>query len=358
MKKARRCSILVCGAGPAGSSAALAAARAGAGVLVLERRRLVGVPVRCAEYIPAPLAGSVPGGKGYIVQKTTSMRAFLHGECIQNIAAPGCVIRRDLFDQALARAAQEAGARVLTGQNLLGLEDAEGGRILVHAEAADGTKWDILADIVIGADGPKSRVGAHVNGTNWQMIPALQVTLPLVTPLDHTRVYFDERLCAGYAWLFPKGDVANVGLGAVPNADRGTLAKDLKAFVEAMIREELVTKGVRPTCTGGWIPVQERPCVRGNILLAGDAAGHTHPITGAGIAQAVQAGEMAGRWAARALGEGNMGLVNSYAEEWQDYYGAVLSHARKRRLAWEAHSGSLDGAIRSFWIGYREYYAA
>ena len=61
MKKARRCSILVCGAGPAGSSAALAAARAGAGVLVLERRRLVGVPVRCAEYIPAPLAGSVPG---------------------------------------------------------------------------------------------------------------------------------------------------------------------------------------------------------------------------------------------------------------------------------------------------------
>ena len=149
----------------------------------------------------------------------------------------------------------------MTGQNLLGLEDADGGRILVHAEAADGTKWDILADIVIGADGPKSRVGAHVNGTNWQMIPALQVTLPLVTPLDHTRVYFDERLCAGYAWLFPKGNVANVGLGAVPNADRGTLAKDLKAFVEAMIREELVTKGVRPICTGGWIPVQERPCV-------------------------------------------------------------------------------------------------
>ncbi len=358
MSQYRRCSVLVCGAGPAGSSAALAVARAGAGVLVLERRRLVGVPVRCAEYIPAPLAGLVPGARESIVQKTTSMRAFLHGECIQNLAAPGCVIRRDLFDQALARAAQEAGARVLTGQSLLGLEEGPGGRHIAHVQAADGTQWDILADIVIGADGPKSTVCAKVLGGSWQMIPALQMTLPLAVPLDHTRVYFDEDLRAGYAWLFPKGKVANVGLGAVADAGRATLGRRLRAFVEKVCDEGLVTRDATPVCTGGWIPVQERPCVQGSVLLAGDAAGHTHPITGAGIAQAVQAGEMAGRWAAQAIGKGCMALVNNYAEEWQDQYGDLLAHARARRLAWEAHVGSLDRVIRSFWIGYREYYAA
>ena len=86
------CDVLVVGGGPAGSSAARAAALAGASVIVAERRRIVGRPVRCAEYIPAMLVGQANVGDEYIVQRTTGMRSFLHGRCIQDMSAPGCAV--------------------------------------------------------------------------------------------------------------------------------------------------------------------------------------------------------------------------------------------------------------------------
>ena len=118
--------------------------------------------------------------------------------------------------------------------------------------------------------------------------------------------------------------------------------------------------GDRPLgLTGGWIPAgPPRSYVYGDTILAGDAAGHTHPITGAGIFQAVVGGAMAGRWAARAVLEDDLTLLRKYEEEWADFYGDALSHAHQRRQQWEAHTGSLDAAIRKFWIGFREYYAA
>ena len=69
-------------------------------------------------------------------------------------------------------------------------------------------------------------------------------------------------------------------------------------------------------------------------------------------------GEMAGRWAAKAVLEGDLSLLLGYEEEWADFYGDALSHAHQRRLLWEAHTGALDKAINRFWIGFREYYAA
>ncbi len=69
-------------------------------------------------------------------------------------------------------------------------------------------------------------------------------------------------------------------------------------------------------------------------------------------------GQMAGRWAARAVQEGRLEVLQGYADEWNDFYGDVLSHAYNRRLDWEGFSGVLDQSINRFWIGFREYYAA
>ena len=90
MKTKICCDILVVGAGPAGGAAALAAARQGARVLIVDRRQVVGVPVQCAEYIPAMLMGHLDLDKSFIVQKIQGMRTCLPDEPVTKTRAPGC----------------------------------------------------------------------------------------------------------------------------------------------------------------------------------------------------------------------------------------------------------------------------
>lgn len=360
------CDILVVGAGPAGSAAARAAAQAGCRVLLVERRARVGVPVQCAELIPAMLLGQLKlprdaeGGcdfiaKGsFIAQKTEGMRTFLPGQAVHETRAPGYVIHRDRFDQALAAAAVDAGAELLTDTRALSMHAS--GRVTLKTKGA--ASFDLLPRIIIGADGPRSTVGTWVNRVNHHLLPGVQMTLPLSQPLTHTEIYFDPQIVGGYAWLFPKGDVANVGLGltaslAPPRAARRLLDR----FVERLAGEGKVT--AEPLAhAAGWIPaVPVRSAVAGSILLAGDAAGHTHPITGAGIFTAVSAGTMAGRWAAQAVHADDLTLLEGYDEEWQDLLGDTLQRAADRRSLMENRWDEFDDIIKTCWVAYREYYA-
>ena len=81
--------ILVVGAGPAGSSAALAACGRGLRVLLVERRTVVGRPVQCAEYIPAPLMKETAIGRNFVVQPVKGMTTILPDGEIKETRAPG-----------------------------------------------------------------------------------------------------------------------------------------------------------------------------------------------------------------------------------------------------------------------------
>ena len=179
----RHYDVLIVGAGPAGCSAARAAAQTGASVALVERRSAVGLPVRCAEYIPAMLVGQADVGKGYIAQATLGMRSYLHGHRIQDMAAPGYVIHRDKFDQALASAAVDAGAHVLLGHCVLGREGGQGSCIILSTPT--GGIVSIRAKVIIGADGPHSRVAQWVGLPNTHCLPSIQVRLPLRLSLIH-----------------------------------------------------------------------------------------------------------------------------------------------------------------------------
>ena len=348
-----RCNVVVVGAGPAGSCAAREAAAAGASVVVVDRRRVVGLPVQCAEYIPAPLLGEAGLGRDCVVQDVAGMRTWLNGRLIQELAAPGCMIRRDRFDQALAEAAQAAGATFRLGATALSLSD----RTLV-ARDASGRPLAITADVVIGADGPHSRIGRAIGSANSRCLPAVQFRVRLTRPLSHTEVFFDDRIHGGYAWLFPKGEEANLGLGLMrPGPDRPGIASLLRTLLAELAAEGRIL--AEPLGGfGGWIPAEApRRVVRGGVILAGDAAGHTHPITGAGIFQAVMGGKMAGQWAAKAALAGDAALLSGYQEQWDDFYGETLSRAHARRQLLESHPHELETVIKRCWVGFREYYA-
>lgn len=347
------CDILVVGAGPAGSSAAAAAAELGVKVLMVERRRTIGVPVRCAEYLPKALLGKIPKtGHRFLVQPVKGMRTFLPGGTMKETRVPGLTIRRDLFDQALAHSAREAGAEVSLGTRAIGLEQGT-----VILKKPEGGLVHMRPGVIIGADGPRSTVGRWMGDVNRSLIPALQGRVRLTRPMEFTEVYFHPEIYGGYGWVFPKDGEANVGLGIVPEQRRPVpLRATLEWFVENLRRNGRI-KGSAYALTAGWVPVKPvHRAVRENMLLVGDAAGHTHPITGAGVPQAVICGHLAGRWAARAVLEDDLGLLMQYEHEWQEEFGDTLMKGFQRRKQLEAQWHRLQEILPSCWVAFRRYY--
>ena len=349
-----KCDILVVGAGPAGASAARAAAMTGLDVLMVERRDRVGVPVQCAEFIPAPLLGEVDPAPGVVVQSVAGMRTILPSGATHLMRSPGRMIRRDLFDQALARAAEKEGARLLVSTRVLRMEGGE----VVAREKGASHETRIAAGAIVGADGPHSTVGRWIGSENRHLIQAAQWRVALAAPMEVTEVYFHQDFYGGYGWLFPAGREANVGVGRKRRgASDEAIGRVLERFVLRLAEAGKVLPKPIGT-TGGWIPAEPvRRMTRGHVLLAGDAAGHAHPVTGAGVSQAVIGGRMAGKWAARAVKAGDPGLVGAYEEEWRESFGEVQERAYGRRKLLEEGWDRLETAVKASWVAFRQYYA-
>ncbi|MBE9592273.1 MAG: FAD-dependent oxidoreductase, partial [Proteobacteria bacterium] len=104
--------VLIVGAGPAGSSAALEAAKNGADVLLIEKKKIIGQPVQCAEFIPKLLLNEIEISHDSIAQRIKGMRTYLpDGEIVES-CSPGCMLNRSVFDNELAMKAADKGADV------------------------------------------------------------------------------------------------------------------------------------------------------------------------------------------------------------------------------------------------------
>jgi digeranylgeranylglycerophospholipid reductase len=355
MGLAEKWDVLVVGAGPAGSCAAEAAAKIGASVLLVERRATVGVPVRCGEYIPAQLLTQAKLNHKVVIQSVGEMHTYLPGGEIKVMSAPGFIVARDRFDQALAARAQDAGATLMSSTAATDFDPSTGRVLLI---LPDGQKAWVCPVVIIGADGPHSRVGRWAGMVNTHLMPAAQFRMRLAAPMKHTAVYFNPRISGGYGWLFPRGQVANIGVGISRNIDQNvSLHKLLNIFVQQMKQSGTVS-GSPSRPTAGWIPAAPlSETVKSNIILSGDAAGQTHPITGAGIFSAVSCGKMAGTVAARAIQEKNLSVLEDYQTQCRDLFGMTLDRARKRRKLLESNWTRLDQVIKYCWVAFREYYS-
>lgn len=348
--KEYRCDILVIGAGPAGASAARSALFSGLSILLIDGKHTIGKPVRCAEYIPKQLTGELDLKKDFIVQQISKMKTFLADQKLIETTSPGYIIDRERFDHALLLKAKDAGVDVWPGCRAL---FREGGCVTVRK---DGKYIKIKPEIIIGADGPRSKAAKWIGSENRNLIPAVQSSITLAAPLDDTEIYFHEDFFGGYGWLFPRKDKGNLGLGMKPGPGYPAIKESLNRLIK-ILRDTGKVKGEPESFTAGWIPAERpRKITAGNIILTGDAAGQAHPITGAGIAQAVICGKMAGKWAARAVSENDIGLVSEYEKEWYDLYGESQERAFRKRELLEKNWDDLDNVIKKCWVAFREYY--
>ncbi len=348
--------LLVVGLGPAGAMAATAAARAGLDVVAIERKQRGGQPVQCAEFVPNMVARDFGDLDPVAAQPVVRMLSFVeHAPADIKENFPGAMIDRALFDTILAERAEAAGADCRFATALRAVA-ADGG-----VQLADGTH--IRPRIVIGADGPRSHIGRAIGAPNREFVETRQITAALLKAHDGTDIFLSAEIEGGYGWLFPRAGVANIGLGLRPEA-RHRLKPLLTSLHGKLIAEGRVGREVL-SVTGGPIPVGGPVSPRGQlgetaVLLAGDAAGLTNPVTGAEISAAMQSGAFAGAAAAEWLG-GDSDALGDYAQELEDLFAASLSRALKRRrdvlAAYQSGGKPRPEDLRQGWVGYPEYWA-
>jgi digeranylgeranylglycerophospholipid reductase len=333
--------LIVVGAGPAGSMAAWNAARRGISVLLLEKDREVGTPVRCAEGVAKKDMEKLveeAARPGWVAAEISRFRLFSPDgtPVFVHIEETGYVLNRRLFDYDLALKATDAGARLVTHAEVFNVLKSGHAVTGVSLKIA-GEQLEVQGKIVIAADGVETRVArwAGIDSTVKlkDMETCVQCTLADI-PLDPDicDFYFSRDFApGGYAWIFPKGKTtANVGLGISGNyARRRSPEEYLRIFLDRYFSHAAVVSK-----TVGGVPVDRtlKNIVADGFMVAGDAAHQANPISGGGIISGMIAGKIAGEVAAKAVKRGKSSVkdLRPYAREWHKRVGK--SHERYYRL--------------------------
>ncbi|SBT41221.1 geranylgeranyl reductase family protein [Micromonospora auratinigra] len=285
--------LVVVGGGPAGLSAAHAAARGGLRTLVVERAThpryktcgggLIGISLdEVADRIEVPAEDRI--------DRVTITRDGRREFTRRHATAVLSMVRREEFDDRLRAAAVAAGAEVREGVAARAVEQDPDG---VRLRLADGDV--VRASTVIGADGSSGITARHVGVTFRQVDLGLERELP-VPPAEQERwrgrLLLDWGPVPGsYAWVFPKGDRLTVGVIAARGEGERTRAY-LRDFLARLGLSE-----VTPEHDSGHLTrcrADDSPLRRDRVLVAGDAAGLLEPWSREGISYALRSGRLAG----------------------------------------------------------------
>jgi digeranylgeranylglycerophospholipid reductase len=325
--------VLVVGAGPAGAVAAWHAKQAAPGldVVLLERDRAVGSPVRCAEGVgDAGLREFAnPDGADWTARKITRVifQAPDDTEVVVAERGVGWILDRTRFDAYLAAEAAAAGAHVLVGAEATGMSRNGDERWDVRVKER-GQDTVYRARVVIGADGVETMVGrwagldTRVPARDMESC-AQYVLQGIECDPDAIYLQFSEAIApGGYAWIFPKAvGVANVGLGLVALKTDG---RNARQYLDAWVDRRFPTAARTGYTVGGVIVhTTIKKTYADGVMVAGDAAHMINPLSGGGITNAMKAGRLAGKIAAAAIcaGDTSERRLAAYHHAWMELLG-------------------------------------
>jgi digeranylgeranylglycerophospholipid reductase len=366
-----KCDVMVVGAGPAGASLACCLARDGIDTILIDRKKNAGSPVRCAEYVPSGIGRLYDAPIGGIDLAIDAMTTFIGYREVKTIRAPGFMLDRQGFSGWLIKSCLEKGGTFLGGTraaSFWGDKDLAGAGVICR-----GKEYRIDAKYIVGADGPSSAVGRHIGSINKSYLLGLNENIPAEAGhKDRTMVFFSPDIPGGYGWLFPKNKSINLGIGcqAPPGmADRGLDLKGIyrvfkdKIYSMGLVKAASSGKGLpRGIAAAGLIPSSGmlEHAVRGRFILAGDAAGLSNPITGAGIYNAVLSAGIIAKIIGRAIKEEKPEMVNTIPDEYRAAFGISLSRAADRRAEllsrWDRDTDGFSSLVKDTWVCFRSYW--
>ena len=348
--------VIVVGAGPAGATTAFYLAQSGLDVLLLEKSRFPREKVCGDGLTPRAVKALVGMGikvgeqDGWVRNKGlrvigAGLRLEMPWPELSSYPGYGLVRTRHDMDEALARRAEQAGARLLEGVTVTGpVRHERTGRITgVVARPEGGDERRYAARVVVAADGNSSRLSVAMGLRKRDDRPlGVAVRTYYKSPRhddDYLESWLDlwdgDRLLPGYGWIFGMGDgTSNVGLGllntsaAFGHTDyHALLRKWLKGMpAEWGFTEENRTAPVR----GAALPMgfNRTPHYHQGLLLVGDAGGMVNPFNGEGIAYAMESGEILARTITQALARSRRadtervlaGYPHALSQEYGGYY--------------------------------------
>ena len=331
--------VVVVGGGPSGATAADDLARRGRKVALLDR---AGRIKPCGGAIPPRLMRDFAIPDSLIVARARGARIF--APSAREVDMPiqdgfvGMVDRED-FDEWLRQRAARSGATRLTGTFESIVRDSDGTAVVVYRPPGgddDGDLVRLRARSVIGADGANSAVARTFipgGGKAKNVFAYHEVIRAPRTGFDDARcdIYYQGRLSPDfYAWIFPHGDTASIGVGS---AQKGF---SLRGAVKTL-RTQTGLEGCETLRKEG-APIPLRPRRRWDngrdIVLAGDAAGVVAPASGEGIYYAMCGGRLAADAVEQMLATGRS---------------AALAQARKRFLRKHGLVFRVLGIMQYFW---------
>jgi geranylgeranyl reductase family protein len=331
--------VLVVGGGPAGATAAYQLARQGIAAAILDKQ-------------PFPHTKACGGGLTYrLVRRFPELEDQLAPYVLKPIDtihfyAPDfssirytydeplvLMIRRHDFDAMLIERCKQAGVKVVTPARVVDVNIAE-----KHVDMCTSSGETFRAKAVIGADGVNSVVARSVGlRKKWQR-HQLMSSVVAECPIEPQTFKAAETITIlfgfrglGYGWLFPKGELLNVGIAGMLSENKNTRMMTIfEEFIQTLKTREILPSAFEPgDIRGGLIPIKGiMPKTQTNrVLLCGDAAGFVNAVTGEGIYYAMVSGELAAKSIAAALRTGDMSerTLRSYQMAWQQELGEEIA---------------------------------
>jgi geranylgeranyl reductase family protein len=283
--------VIITGAGPAGSTCARECARNGLKTLLLDRDNFPrskpcggAISEQGLSHLDFPLPENI------IERECFGIRVDHGGHTVavrKNARFAVLVSRRD-FDALLVDKAVEGGARFLSGEQVIHVQEQ---REIIEAATTNASHQ---APFLIGADGVHSRIAQAVRPPFRKEETAVALVSHIPAGDREIRNSLDKTLYLrygiapnGYGWFFPHRNYYSAGVAGV--ASRFQTPRDVLHGLAQSLNIELTD------IRGGFIPFGgiKRKVAAGRILLIGDAAGLGDPFHGEGIAHAIHSGKLA-----------------------------------------------------------------
>ncbi len=323
---------VVVGGGPSGSTAARLLAEKGRTVLLLDRQGRI---KPCGGAIPPRLIKDFQIPDSLICAKASEARMIAPSDRRVRMPIEGGyvgMVNRESFDEWLRNRAEAAGAQRRSGTFTTIEREADGSAVVLYRPQGadkDSPPIAVRARMVIGADGARSNVAAQqVKGADKQRYVFAYheiIKAPAAGTADFEAqrcdVWYQGNLSPDfYAWIFPHGDTASIGVGSMQKGF------SLRTAVTAL-RKVAGLEGCETVRTEG-APIPLKPMKRWDngkdVVLAGDAAGVVAPASGEGIYYAMEGGRLAGEAVEATLATGDARALKTARKRFMKSHGKVF----------------------------------